>query len=88
VIRPATAGDARAIAEIQRRALARAHVDEQPPDLPVAEGTTLVAEVAGRIHGFATMAGGEIVALFVDPAAQGAGLGTRLHAAAEAQLQR
>jgi GNAT superfamily N-acetyltransferase len=86
MIRPATVADARAIAEVQTRALARAHVDEEPPDLPIATGDTLVADIDGRVYGFVTIDGGEIVALYVDPTAQGAGLGTQLRAAAEEAL--
>lgn len=87
MIRPATAADADAIAAIQQRALKRAHVDEEPPDLPIAAGQTLVADVAGRVHGFVTMDAGQIVAIYVDPPAQGAGLGTQLRAAAEEALR-
>jgi GNAT superfamily N-acetyltransferase len=82
MIRPAAAADARAIAEIQERALQRAHVDEVPPELAVADGQTLVAEVDGRVCGFVTVDGGDVVALYVDPVAQGAGIGTQLRAAA------
>jgi GNAT superfamily N-acetyltransferase len=77
MIRPATAADAQAIAEIHERALEWA---EQPLQ-PLPAGETVVAELEGRIHGFATVADGGI-AVFVDPPAQGAGLGTRLRAAA------
>jgi len=58
---------------------------------------TQVAEVGGRIAGYATVqasrdgdadgAVGELSALYVDPPAQGAGLGTRLLADATARLR-
>jgi predicted N-acetyltransferase YhbS len=82
MIRAATPADADAIAEIQERALLRAHVDEPPPEPRVAAGRTLVAEIDGRVYGFITLDGEDVVALYVDPVAQGAGLGTQLRAAA------
>ena len=97
LLRPATVADAHAIAEVQKRALWREHVDEEPPDLPVADGETLVADVDGRVYGFATVGAsrregssseeGELMALYVDPPAQGAGLGSALLAAAEDALR-
>ena len=58
---------------------------------------THVAEVGGRIAGYATVGAsrdgdaddtvGQLSALYVDPAAQGAGLGTRLLADAVARLR-
>jgi len=65
--------------------------------LSAQDSTTLVAEVAGTICGFARVgtsgeqhapAGeGELCALYVDPAAQGAGVGTALLAAAVSALR-
>ena len=43
-----------------------------------------VAEGGGRVVGFAEVDDGRLVALYVDPVAQGAGVGTRLLAEAEA----
>lgn len=58
---------------------------------------TAVAEVAARVAGFASVGApmhaepqpglGELLALYVDPPAQGAGLGTALLADAERQLR-
>ncbi|HEX6388285.1 MAG TPA: GNAT family N-acetyltransferase [Solirubrobacteraceae bacterium] len=80
MIRPATPADARAIAEVHERALEWA---EQPPE-PLPRGDTLVAEIDGEVYGFVTTTeDGE--AVFVDPRAQGAGLGTRLLEAARAR---
>lgn len=65
--------------------------------LAAQDSKTLVAEVAGALCGFASVgtsreehapAGeGELCALYVDPAAQGAGVGTALLAAAEQALR-
>lgn len=62
-----------------------------------AETETVVAEVGGRIAGYGTVGAsrdgdadatvGELGALYVDPPAQGAGLGTRLLADADARLR-
>jgi len=43
-----------------------------------------VAEEGGRIAGFASLHDGKLTTLYVDPVAQGAGVGTRLLAEAEA----
>jgi GNAT superfamily N-acetyltransferase len=61
------------------------------------ESETLVLEVAGRIAGYVTIgqardedagpATGEIYALYVDPPAQGAGVGARLLEVAERRLR-
>lgn len=48
------------------------------------EGEVWVAEVEGRVVGFAAVAGETLRALYVDPVAQGAGVGTALLAQAEA----
>lgn len=65
--------------------------------LAATETETTVAEVAGRIAGYASVgasrdgdadaAVGQLWALYVDPPAQGAGLGTRLLADAVTQLR-
>ncbi len=65
--------------------------------LSAQDSTTLVAEVAGAVCGFASVGTsreeqapadeGEILALYVDPPAQGAGVGTALLAAAEQALR-
>ena len=61
------------------------------------ETETQVAEIAGRIAGYATVGAsrdgdaddtvGQLSGLYVDPAAQGAGLGTRLLADAVSRLR-
>lgn len=65
--------------------------------LAAQESQTLVADVGGHIAGFASVGPsrlpdpppgeGELFAIYVDPAAQGAGLGTALLAAAERVLR-
>jgi GNAT superfamily N-acetyltransferase len=89
VIRPVTDADARAIAELEVRAWRWAYVDvvaeedmitveERVARWAGAEGAH-GAEVDGRIAGVVQVQGGELKALYVEPAAQGAGLGTMLH---------
>jgi GNAT superfamily N-acetyltransferase len=89
VIRPATDADARAIAELEVRAWRWAYVDvvaeenmitveERVARWTGAEGA-FVAEVESRIAGVVQVLAGELKALYVEPAAQGAGLGTLLH---------
>jgi GNAT superfamily N-acetyltransferase len=90
VIRPATAADARAIAELEVRAWRWAYVDfiaeedmitvaerAERWEGDAAEGAS-VAEVEGRIVGVVQVVGNELKALYVEPAAQGAGLGAAL----------
>ncbi len=47
----------------------------------------LVAVVAGRVAGLIDMIGGHVSNLFVDPACQGQGVGSRLMAAAEERVE-
>lgn len=90
MIRPATAADARAIAELEVRAWRWAYVDfiaeedmitvaerAERWEGDAAEGAS-VAEVEGRIVGVVQVVGNELKALYVEPAAQGAGLGAAL----------
>ena len=100
MIRPATEDDAEAIAAVQDRSWRRAYADLLDPqafdeveEVRVArwreflggdEGRAWVMEVEGRIAGFAAVAGRELLSLYVDPAAQGAGVGSALLARAEA----
>lgn len=89
MIRPATEADARAIAELEVRAWRWAYVDfvAEEDMITVAEreerwagaGGAFVAEVQpGRIAGVVQVLEDEIAALYVEPAAQGAGLGAAL----------
>jgi GNAT superfamily N-acetyltransferase len=89
VIRPVADADARAIAELEVRAWRWAYVDIVAEEDMIAvedrvarwaraEGAH-VAEVEGRIAGLVQVQDGELKALHVEPAAQGAGLGTLLH---------
>ena len=55
--------------------------------LAAGETTTVVAEAAGRLAGFASYGSGELLAIYVDPPAQGAGVGAALLAAAEDGLR-
>jgi GNAT superfamily N-acetyltransferase len=90
VIRPATDADARALAELEVRAWRWAYVDIVSEEHMITvdervgrwtgQDAVAVAEVDGRIAGVVqTGAGGELRALYVEPAAQGAGLGTALY---------
>jgi ribosomal protein S18 acetylase RimI-like enzyme len=47
------------------------------------EALAWVAEEGGRVVGFASLRGAKLTTLYVDPVAQGAGVGTRLLAEAE-----
>jgi len=48
------------------------------------EALAWVIEEGGRVVGFASLRGAKLTTLYVDPVAQGAGVGTRLLAEAEA----
>ena len=96
MIRRATPADADAIAAVQARAWRHAFADIVEPDrMPVASeqgprlaehigggGEVHVFDQDGRIAGFAVLAGDRLHALYVDPPAQGAGVGTALLGAA------
>lgn len=89
MIRPATDADARAIAELEVRAWRWAYVDfVAEEDMPAVDDRAAawaqaeevsVAEVDGRVAGVVQVGEGELRALYVEPAAQGAGLGTSLY---------
>lgn len=97
MIRPATQDDARAIAELEVRAWRWAYVDfVAEEDMPsVAERTAsweaadgvFVAELEGRIVGVVQVSDGELRGPYVEPAAQGAGLGTSLYDFARERLR-
>jgi putative acetyltransferase len=92
-IRPATAEDAEAVARLFRRVreaslpyLPRLHTPQEDlaffRDRVLAESIVWVAEAEGELLGFIAAREGWIDHLYVDPAAHGAGLGSRLLAAA------
>ena len=96
MIRRATRADAAAIAAVQARAWRHAYADiVAPEDMPVPEeraqrfaahidggSDVFVWDQAGRVAGFAAIDGDELRAIYVDPPAQGAGVGTALMSAA------
>jgi GNAT superfamily N-acetyltransferase len=100
VIRRATVDDAAAIARVHVATWQFAYAEILDPQLLAAlddeertqrwEGwlhglaAVWVAEGGGRVVGFASVRDGELTTLYVDPVAQGAGVGTQLLAEAEA----
>jgi GNAT superfamily N-acetyltransferase len=93
-LRLAEAADAARIAEIFLRAradampwLARPHTDDEVgawvAGTLIPAGGTWVAERATRVVAYATLAGGMLTQLYVDPAAQGSGVGSVLLAHAK-----
>jgi GNAT superfamily N-acetyltransferase len=96
VIRRATPADAAAIAAVQARAWRHAYADiVAPEDMPVPEeraarfaahidggSDVFVWDQEGRVAGFAAVDSDELRAIYVDPPAQGAGVGTALLSAA------
>jgi GNAT superfamily N-acetyltransferase len=92
VIRRATPADAPAIAAVQARTWRHAYADivdpERMPDPSqqaprfaeyIAGGTeVLVFDQDGVVAGFAALDGDELRAIYVEPAAQGAGVGSAL----------
>jgi GNAT superfamily N-acetyltransferase len=101
VIRPATPADAEAIAAVQARAWRHAYAEiVEPERMPVPEqqaprfaewiaggGEAYVWDQDGEVAGFATLEGDELRAIYVDPPAQGAGVGTALLTAAVSALR-
>jgi GNAT superfamily N-acetyltransferase len=101
VIRRATLADAAAIAMIQARSWRHAYADiVAPEDMPEPEqrerrlgeyiaggGEVYVSEQGDQVAGFALLDGHELRALYVDPPAQGAGVGTALLQAAVEALR-
>jgi GNAT superfamily N-acetyltransferase len=101
VIRRATPADAPAIAAVQARAWRHAYADivepERMPDPEhraplfaerIAAGNEVfVWDQDGRVAGFAALEGPELRAIYVEPAAQGAGVGSALLAAAVEALR-
>jgi GNAT superfamily N-acetyltransferase len=101
VIRRAVPADAEAIAAVQARGWRHAFADIVEPDrMPDPEeqaprfadfiaggGEVQVFDQDGRIAGFAVVVGEELRALYVDPPAQGAGVGSALLDAAVEALR-
>jgi GNAT superfamily N-acetyltransferase len=100
VIRPATVEDAAAIASIQARGWRWAYGEFIAPDqMPVAAerepvyrelipaGAFRVFDQDGRVVGFASVTDDELSSLYVDPPAQGAGVGSRLLADAVERIR-
>ena len=101
MIRRATPADAAAIAGVQARSWRHAYAEiVAPEDMPVPEqqaprfaefieggGEVHVFDQDGRVVAFAALDGNELRAIYVDPPAQGAGVGTALLDAAVAALR-
>lgn len=97
-IRPAREDEHRQLEEVQRRAsLAlgeyRQQLEANPdaihlPPAQVANGQVLVAELDGRVAGFAAVVGGELDGLFVEPELWGHGIGRALTDAAVHEARR
>jgi GNAT superfamily N-acetyltransferase len=101
VIRRATVDDAAGIVSIQARAWRHAYADiVAPEDMPTparqaprfAEyiaggGEAYVWDQAGQVVGFTVLDGNELRAIYVDPPAQGAGVGSALLQAGVEVLQ-
>jgi ribosomal protein S18 acetylase RimI-like enzyme len=99
VIRRATVADAAAIARVHVASSQFAYADILPPEtiaaMSVADklsewrelldegGVVWVAEVEGAVVGFASLESEHLTSLYVDPVAQGAGVGTALLAEAQ-----
>ena len=100
MIRPATEADAPALARIQSRGWRWAYGEFiAPEDMPdaaerepgfrelAASGAVRVFEQDGTVVAYAAIANDELASLYVDPAAQGAGVGGRLLADAEERIR-
>jgi GNAT superfamily N-acetyltransferase len=101
VIRRATPADAGAIAAVQARTWRYAFADVVEPERmpePEQQGPRFARHIArggevyvwdqdGRVAGFAVLVGEELRALYVDPPAQGAGVGSALLEAAVEALR-
>jgi GNAT superfamily N-acetyltransferase len=100
VIRPATEADAPSLAQVQVRGWWRAYADFIPPEkMPEQEGCLArwraaipaggvrVFDQDGAVAGYAYVRGDELAQLYVDPPAQGAGVGTLLLADAVERLR-
>src|SRR5438477_655918 len=98
VIRVAEPEEHEALEELQRRAsLAnendRPHLEAHPdaihlPPAQIANGQVMVAELGGRVAGFAAVVGGELDGLFVEPDLWRRGIGAALVDAATHEARR
>ncbi|HET6509244.1 MAG TPA: GNAT family N-acetyltransferase [Baekduia sp.] len=89
MIRQATDADAPALAELEARAWRWAYVDVVAEERMIGveervarwtgQDGVFVAEAGGRVVGVVQASDGELKGLYVEPAAQGAGLGTTLY---------
>ena len=100
MIRAATEADAPVIADIQARTWRWAYGDFiAPDDMPVAAervpawrehiagGAIRVFDQDGAVVGYSAVQDDELASLYVDPSAQGAGVGSRLLADAEERIR-
>ena len=98
-LRPATAGDAAAVASLWHRGWHDAHPGHVPDGLtaartleafqeraPLRVGDTTVGEVDGTVAGFVMVVGDEVEQVYVDPAHRGSGLAGVLLDEAERQV--
>ena len=87
-IRLARQDEREELEELQRRAslanpIDRPHLEAHPdaihlPPAQIANGQVFVAELDGRVAGFAAVVGGELDGLFVEPELWGQGIGRAL----------
>jgi GNAT superfamily N-acetyltransferase len=97
-IRPARPDEREELEALQRRAsLAnkadRPHLEAHPdaihlPPAQIANGQVMVAEIDGRVGGFAAVVGGELDGLFVEPDLWRRGIGAALVDAATHEARR
>ena len=101
LLRPATAEDAVAVAEVWHRGWHDGHAGHVPDGLTAARtlpafrersaaavGVTTVAELDGRVAGFVMVVGDEVEQVFVDREHRGTGLAALLLEEAERQVAR
>ena len=104
MIRRATPDDAEAIARVEVRTFQYAYAEILEPEFlaeldPSAraeewrtalaqDAVVMIAEIDDRVAGYASVRDGSLRMLYVDPVAQGAGVGSRLLAQAEAEGAR
>ena len=97
-VRPARPEEHAALEELQRRASTalpdyRAQLEAHPeaihlPPAQIANGQVLVAELDGRVAGFAAVVAGELDGLFVEPELWRRGIGSALAEAATHEARK